>query len=240
MNILGWTVNAWDKPRSSLGQTGRFLFDYTVKSPNCPVSFWDRWGSFLGWLSCQGRDAYGVLRFLFFRSLVQKKRFSLSDAEAFSQLGFGPFGKGSYRRGNSLKRPGDSPNRRSLKTEIFCAHPLPKSRLLRFCPFLSFAGLPQYFGVFPICPFPLSPPFSLLFRTYKEHSRKGSATQAEPFRKKFWDYPPPPSLWETARFTFSQEEGTQSVVISLTIYRGHSGFQPEVQKESAPSPGAST
>ena len=28
----------WGKPRSSLGQTGRFLFNCTVKSPFCPIS----------------------------------------------------------------------------------------------------------------------------------------------------------------------------------------------------------
>ena len=29
---------------SSLGQTGRFLSNFTVKSPFRPVCFWDRWG----------------------------------------------------------------------------------------------------------------------------------------------------------------------------------------------------
>ena len=28
---------SWDKPRSSLGQTSQFLFDYTFKSPFCPM-----------------------------------------------------------------------------------------------------------------------------------------------------------------------------------------------------------
>ena len=58
INSLGGTVSGtngtpslgqtgprpWDKLGPSLGQTGRFLFTSTVKSPFCPVCPWDRWG----------------------------------------------------------------------------------------------------------------------------------------------------------------------------------------------------
>ena len=50
INILGGTVlgtdsnRPWDKRDLSLGQTGRFLFNSTVKSLFCPVCPWDVWG----------------------------------------------------------------------------------------------------------------------------------------------------------------------------------------------------
>ena len=40
----------------SLGQTGRFLLNSTVKSSFCPVCSWDVWGSSLGRLSRKGRQ----------------------------------------------------------------------------------------------------------------------------------------------------------------------------------------
>ena len=43
----------WDP---SLGQTGLFLFDSTVKSPFCPVCPWDVWGFVLGTIVPQGRS----------------------------------------------------------------------------------------------------------------------------------------------------------------------------------------
>ena len=67
-NILGGTVSGtnrnrpWDKrdpiPGTnwgpSLGQTGRFLFNSTVKSPFCPVCPWDGWGFVPGTIVPQG------------------------------------------------------------------------------------------------------------------------------------------------------------------------------------------
>ena len=57
-----WTNGArpgtnWDP---SLGQTGRFLLNSTVKSPFCRVCPWDRWGSCLGRLSrkCRQKNVY--------------------------------------------------------------------------------------------------------------------------------------------------------------------------------------
>ena len=41
----------WDP---SLGQTGRFLLNSTVKSPFCPVCPWDGWGFVLGTIVPQG------------------------------------------------------------------------------------------------------------------------------------------------------------------------------------------
>ena len=41
----------WDP---SLGQTGLFLFNSTLKSPSCPVCPWDRWGFVPGTIVPQG------------------------------------------------------------------------------------------------------------------------------------------------------------------------------------------
>ena len=68
INILGGTVSGtnrnrpWDKrdplPGTnwdpSLGQTGLFLFNSTVKSPFCPVCPWDGWGFVPGTIVPQG------------------------------------------------------------------------------------------------------------------------------------------------------------------------------------------
>ena len=68
INILGGTVSGtnrnrpWDKRDPSLGtnwdlslgQTGLFLFNSTVKSPFCPVCPWDGWGFVPGTIVPQG------------------------------------------------------------------------------------------------------------------------------------------------------------------------------------------
>ena len=55
-----------NRPRPSLGQTGRFLFNYTVESPFCPICPWT--GGARHWDDCSARRV-GKL-FMCFRLLV--------------------------------------------------------------------------------------------------------------------------------------------------------------------------
>ena len=52
LNQMG--TRPWDKQRSSLGQTGRFYCLITVKSPLCPISLWNGWGSSPGTIVPRG------------------------------------------------------------------------------------------------------------------------------------------------------------------------------------------
>ena len=78
----------WDKPgpvpgtdrAPSLGQTGRFLFNSTVKSPVCPVCPWDGSRFVPGTIVLQGASekclcVLCLLFFFFFRPQVKTGRF---------------------------------------------------------------------------------------------------------------------------------------------------------------------
>ena len=80
----------WDKPGPvpgtnwppSLGQTGRFLFNSTVKSPSCPACPWDGWGFVPGTIVPQGRSEKCLCVFcllVFFRPHCSGQKFSLED-----------------------------------------------------------------------------------------------------------------------------------------------------------------
>ena len=84
------------------------------------------------------------------------------------------------------------------------------SRSGRFCPFLSFLGLPRFSGIFPICPgiFPICPfpLFRPISSTYEEQSRKGPRHNPDLSRKK-WETPP---VWKPPRFSFSPKKARKS------------------------------
>ena len=60
----------------SLGQTGRSLFNYTVKSPFCPVYPWDGWGFVPGTIVPQGSSEKCLCVFclLFFCPQIQGRK----------------------------------------------------------------------------------------------------------------------------------------------------------------------
>ena len=59
-----------------VGQTGRFLFNSTVRSPFCPVWAWDGWGSVPGTIVPQGPSdkCLCVVCLLLFSPPIQKQK----------------------------------------------------------------------------------------------------------------------------------------------------------------------